>query len=48
MSKFLNSIAAMTLVGWGIGFFRYDLGAEIHILLIIATALLIVKVILEK
>ncbi|QLG44984.1 lmo0937 family membrane protein [Costertonia aggregata] len=48
MSKFLTITAVLLLGAWAIGFFRYDLGLTIHILLLLATLAFIIKVLTEK
>ncbi|WP_394347461.1 DUF5670 family protein [Ulvibacterium marinum] len=48
MSKILNSIAAFSMLSWIVGFFFYNYGPEVHLLLAAAVGLLIIKVLLEK
>jgi len=45
MGNLLYVIAVILIVGWAIGFFAYNLGSIIHILLVIAIISLIVRVI---
>lgn len=48
MSKFLTSAVILLLVIWTGGFFIYDLGFKMHLFLLLAALVLIVKVIREK
>lgn len=47
-SIILGNIAAIGVVFWGLGFFLYEIGPEVHILLAAAMVLLIVQVLLGK
>ena len=48
MSKIFNVLALLLLGGWAIGFFIYKLVILSHVLLALATLLLIIKVLKEK
>lgn len=48
MSKFLIIVALLLLVIWAVGFFVYDLGITIHLLLLFAAVSMIIKVLQEK
>jgi len=48
MSKFLVIVALLLLVIWAVGFFLYDLGIAIHLLLLLAEVSMIIKVLQEK
>lgn len=48
MTKILNSVAAFSFAVWIIGFFFYNQGTEVHLMLLISIGLLITKVLLEK
>jgi hypothetical protein len=45
MGNLLYVIAVILIIGWAIGFFAYNLGAIIHILLVIAIISIILRVI---
>jgi hypothetical protein len=45
MGNLLYVIAVILIIGWAIGFFAYNLGAIIHILLVIAIISILVRVI---
>ena len=40
----LYAVAALLLIGWAIGFFFYDAGAAIHILLVLALVAVLIRV----
>lgn len=44
MVDLLYDIAAVLLIIWGIAFIRYDAGATIHVLIVIAFALIILRI----
>lgn len=48
MQNSLYSIAAISVLLWGIGFFIYDLGLLIHILLVVAIIAILLRVIKGK
>ena len=48
MSKFLYSIAVILIIAWAIGFFAYNAGAIIHILIVIALIAILLRVIRGK
>jgi hypothetical protein len=48
MNNLLYIIAVILIVSWAIGFFAYSAGGIIHILLIIAIVVIILKVIQGK
>ncbi|MES2797906.1 MAG: lmo0937 family membrane protein [Bacteroidota bacterium] len=48
MGKNLYLIAFILLLLWAIGFFVYNIGSSIHILLIIASIVVLISVIKEK
>jgi hypothetical protein len=48
MGNLLYLIAVILLIGWVIGFFAYNAGGIIHILLIIAIVAVILRVIQGK
>ena len=48
MSKILYGIAILFLIMWAIGFFVYSLGVIIHLLLLVAVIVVIIKIIKEK
>jgi len=43
MGKFLYIIAFLLALGWAIGFFAFHFGAAIHILLVIALVIIIMR-----
>ena len=43
MGNLLYIIAVILIIGWAIGFFGYAAGGLIHILLVIAIVLILVK-----
>ena len=45
MGNLLYVIAVILIIGWAIGFFAYNLGAIIHILLVIAIISILLRVI---
>jgi hypothetical protein len=45
MGNLLYVVAVILLIGWAIGFFAYNVGGIIHILLIIALVAVILRVI---
>ena len=45
MSNLLYFLAVLLIIGWAIGFFAYNLGSIIHILLVIAIISIILRVI---
>lgn len=45
MGNLLYILAVILIIGWAIGFFAYNLGAIIHILLVIAIISIILRVI---
>ena len=45
MRNLLYLIAVILIIGWAIGFFAYNLGAIIHLLLVIALIAIILNVI---
>lgn len=45
MGNLLYIIAVILIIGWAIGFFGYAAGGIIHILLVIAIVLIILRVI---
>lgn len=48
MSYLLYIIALILIIGWAIGFFAFNLGAFIHILLIIAIISILFRIIRGK
>jgi len=48
MSNLLYIIAIVLILGWAIGFFAFNLGAFIHILLIIAIISILFRIIRGK
>lgn len=48
MYKILYGLAILFLIVWAIGFFLYGLGMIIHILLLAAVVVVIIKIIKEK
>jgi len=44
MVNFLYGIAVVLLIIWGIAFIRYDAGATVHVLIVIAFALVILRI----
>ena len=45
MGNLLYVIAVILIIGWAIGFFAFQVGGIIHLLLVIAVIAVIVKVI---
>ncbi len=45
MGNLLYVIAVILIIGWAIGFFGYAAGGIIHVLLVIAIVLILLKVI---
>jgi Family of unknown function (DUF5670) len=45
MGNLLYIIAVILIIGWAIGFFGYAAGGAIHLLLVIAIVLILLKVI---
>lgn len=45
MNNLLYTIAIILIVLWAIGFFAYNLGSVIHILLVIAAASILIRLI---
>ncbi len=45
MGNLLYFIAVILIIGWAIGFFAYNVGSIIHILLVIAIVAIIFRVI---
>jgi hypothetical protein len=45
MGNLLYVIAVILIIGWAIGFFGYAAGGIIHVLLVIAIILILLKVI---
>jgi len=43
MGNLLYIIAIILIIGWAIGFFGYSTGGIIHVLLVIAVIILIIK-----
>ncbi len=48
MSKMLDFIAGLFVIAWAIGFLYYSLGALVHLLLLIAVALVVIRLNKEK
>jgi hypothetical protein len=48
MGNLLYFIAVILIIGWAIGFFAYNVGNVIHILLVIAVIAIIFRVIQGK
>lgn len=48
MSKILYGLAILFLIVWAIGFFVYSLGLIVHLLLLAAVVIVIIKIIKEK
>ena len=48
MGNLLYIIAVILIIGWAIGFFAFNIGAIIHILLIIAIIAILLRVIQGK
>lgn len=48
MKNLLYLIAVVLIIGWLIGFFAYNAGSNIHILLVIASILIIFRAIQNK
>ncbi|GBF20408.1 lmo0937 family membrane protein [Arenibacter algicola] len=48
MSKMLIIVAIIMLFLWAIGFFIFDIGIMIHLLLLVAVVLFITRVIRDK
>ena len=45
---FLNIVTAILIVSWIIGFFFYDTGAKIHILLLLALILTLLRILIGR
>lgn len=45
MSNLLYIIAVLLIIGWVVGFFAYNAGSVIHILLVIAVIAVLMRVI---
>ena len=45
MRNILYVVAAILVIGWLVGYFAFHLGAIIHVLLIIAVVIILLKVI---
>jgi len=45
MGNLLYIIAVILLIGWAIGFFAYSLGAMIHLLIVIAVIVVLIRII---
>jgi hypothetical protein len=45
MGSLLYIIAVILIIGWALGFFAYSAGGLIHILLVIAIAVLLLRII---
>jgi hypothetical protein len=45
MNSLLYIIAVILIIGWAIGFFAYDAGNVIHILLVIAVIAVVLRLI---
>ena len=45
MQHFLYSIVILLLILWGLGFFIYNIGSVIHVLLIIVVIVVLLKII---
>jgi len=45
MGSILYIIAVILIIGWAIGFFGYHAGGIIHVLLVIAVIVLLLKII---
>ena len=48
MGNLLYIIAVILIIGWAIGFFAFNVGAIIHVLLVIAVIVIILRVIQGK
>jgi len=48
MGNILYILAVILIIGWAIGFFAFNAGAIIHILLVIAVIAILLKVIQGK
>jgi hypothetical protein len=48
MGNLLYIIAVILIIGWAIGFFAFNIGAIIHILLVIAIIAILLRVIQGK
>lgn len=48
MSNILYTVAVILIVFWAIGFFAYNLGSVIHILLVIAIIAILLRLIQGK
>ncbi len=48
MGNLLNLFIAILVVGWLIGFFAFNAGGLIHLLLVIAVIVLLLKIIAGK
>jgi len=45
MSNLLYIVAVILIIGWAVGYFAFNAGSIIHVLLVIAVIAIIVKVI---
>ncbi len=45
MNNFLYIIAILFFIGWAVGFFAFNLGMLIHILLVVAIIALLLRII---
>jgi hypothetical protein len=48
MSNLLYIVAVILIIGWAVGFFAFNAGSIIHVLLVIAVIAIIVKVVQGK
>ncbi|WP_396141333.1 lmo0937 family membrane protein [Flavobacterium sp.] len=48
MSNLLYTVAVILIILWAVGYFTYDVGAIIHILLLIAVIAIILRLIQGK
>lgn len=46
--KYLTVATLVLLTAWAVGFFMYDLGLAVHLLLLAATLTLIIRILIEK
>lgn len=45
MNNLLYLIAVVLIIGWAIGYFAYDIGFVIHVLLVIAVISIVLRII---
>ncbi|MDP4265011.1 MAG: lmo0937 family membrane protein [Bacteroidota bacterium] len=45
MGNLLYTIAVILLIGWLLGFFIFNMGAAIHILLVVAVVIILLRII---